>query len=353
MSVRHRHAPRRSRGPAGALLVAGLAISLGLASSATAQPPSLVTTLAAGAADRAGLAVAVTRHRLAGQDLLEVTQAPRAAAPGNAPDEDAQRREALRLLDLTADGSVALADGVGDPAAGLTVVTPGGGLVHVSIPGVAGAAFAPTGGWLAAVDATGRLWRVDPSAATANPLADGPFGGSIAFGARGELLLSSLSSMEAPYASTLVRVDPENGRADPVETAGEALLVFATRELSDGSLAVVGHSFGGGVSLYRIADGRALEVMALDPGAVDVSISDDGAAVAYAIPGDATYVARRNGGPPTRLSDGVLPRIAPDGETVAVLRSGATLIVDATGRVIDRFASPLTAWVRCEGRCGA
>jgi hypothetical protein len=357
MSVRHRHAPHRSRGPAGALLVAGLAISLGLASSVGAQPSSLVTTLVADAAHRAGLAIAVTHHRLVGQDLIEISvpAGPSiASAAGHVAvaGEDAQRRDALSLLDLAGDGSVALADGLDDPAAGLTIVEPDGDQVHVALPGVAGAAFAPTG-WLAVIDATGRLWRVDAAAGAAKPIADGPFGGSVAFGAGGELLLASLSSMEAPFASTLVRVDPDSGRARAVTSADESLLVFATRAMSDGSLAVVAHPTGGGVSLYRITGGRSAEVMALDPGAVDASISDDGAAVAYALAGDGTYLARMGGGPPTRLSDGMLPRIAPDGQAVAVLQAGATVVVDATGRLIDRLGSSLAAWARCEGRCAA
>jgi hypothetical protein len=358
MSVRHRPAPRRSRGPAGALLVTGLALSLGLASSATAQPPPLVTRLPADVAGRAGLAVDVARHRLAGQDLLEVRipSAPRAApagAPPAAEAEDAERREALRLLDQAANGSLAIADAIGDPAAGLTVVEPDGSQVHVAVPGVAGAAFAPRGDWLAVVDASGTLWRVDAAAGSALPVANGPFAGSVTVGTSGELVLPSLSSMEAPYASSLVRVDPGSGRAVPVTSEDESLLVFATRVLADGSLAVVAHRFGGGVGLYRIAGGRATELLALDPGAVDASISDDGSAVAYALPGDGTYLGRAGEGAPMRITSGELPRIAPDGGAVAVLQAGATVVVDATGRTIDRLASPYAAWVRCERGCGA
>ena len=358
MSIRHRHAPRRSWGPAGALLVAALAISLGLASSATAQPPTLVTILPAGAASREGLAVEVARHRLAGQVLLEVRFPPGpGAASGGASvasdGDDAQRREALRLLAHAQDGSMAIADGLGDPASGLTVVEPDGSQVRVAVPGVAGAAFAPGGDWLAVIDATGALWRVDPAAGSAEPVANGPFGGSVTFGASGELLLSSLSSMEAPYASSLVRVDPGSWRAVPVPGAAESLLVFATRELADGSIAVVAHRFGGGVALYRVAGGGSAELMALDPGAVDVSISDDGSAVAYALAGDGAYLERTGEGPPKRIAAGELPRIAPDGSAVAVLQGGSTVVLDAAGRVIDRMASPLAAWVACDGGCGA
>ncbi len=355
MSVRHRSAPRRVRGAAGALLAAGLAGSLGLVSSVAAQPPPRVTALNARDADRAGRAIAVVPRMFGSQALLEVRAAAIAPtlspldANGTADAGEASRRDAMGLLAVADDGSVAIADDIGDPSGGLTLADAHGDQLHLAVHGAAGAAFAPSGGWLALVDAAGALWRVDTASGSASPIADGPFAGAVAFRADGALLTVSLPSAEAPYAAGLVSVDPESGRSRPVEGTREPDLVLAARELADGAIAVVAHRPGAGVLLLRVEDGRSVLLASLDPEATDPSISEDGTVVAYALASGGSYLVRSNGDGVRPLGNGAVPRIAPDGRAVAVLRDGETVVVDDAGHVLDRLRSPLARWAVCGG----
>ncbi len=356
MSTRHRLSPRRARGAASALLAAALAGSLGLVSSVAAQPPPTVTALSADAARQAGRDITTTQMHFGSQRLMTVslpTGSDRSGAPADDPGEaERQRRDAMRLLDVAGDGSVAIADAIDDPGAGLLLAAPSGAQLLVSMPGVTGAAFAPTGGWLAVVDGLGRLWRVDTTRGSATALADGPFAGAVSFRASGALLLIALPSMEAPFAASLVSVDPDSGHVRPVD-GGDALgLVLAASELADGGIATVSHQPGGGVSLGRLANGAASRVATLAPDATDVSIAADGRSVAYALADGGIFLLRLGDGNPVSLGPGALPRIAADGRAVAVLRGRHTVVVDEAGRALQEMTSSLAAWMRPTGACG-
>ncbi len=353
MSTRFPVVPRRGRSPRGALgalLAAGLTVSLGIASSASAGQPLATTFLSAADARRAGLEIAISRHPTGSGVLVAVTAPGAAAAHAgpSAPPEEQDRRQALRLLDASPSGAVAVADAIGDRAAGLTIVDPEGNQLRVSLGGVGGAVFAPAG-WLAAVDAAGRAWRVDPESGAAHLLGEGPYGGRLDVGADGALILVELSSVEAPFSSRVVRLDPESGVARPM-TDENVGLVFAARALADGALALVSHRPGHGVELLRLDGGEIAVAAELDPDAVDPSISADGYAAAYAVAGDGSYLVRA-GAQATRLGNGTLPRLAPDGGSIALLSDGRTVVVDPAGRRLQQLSSALTAWARCDGGC--
>jgi hypothetical protein len=213
---------------------------------------------------------------------------------------------------------------------------------------VRGAAFDPTGTWLAGIDAAGRLWRVDTNSGAALRMADGPYGGSIAFARNGELLLVEGISAGAPYESRLVRLDPRSGRA--ASLYAEPGFVFSARELADGSVAAVVHPFGAGVVVVRIDAGHARPVADLGARAIDVSISDDGATIAYAVAGS-LYAEHPKSARPVRIGAGELPRVAPGGRSVLALRGGQSVVLTVDGRETARLDSPTITWAACAEEC--
>lgn len=358
MSTRPRTAPPRAARPRGrraALLAAALAASLGLAASTSASQPVATARLSAAEARSGEVSVSVARHPTGGGDLLEITAPPartiRDLGDASIPADEAARREALRLLAVTPTGDIALADAIADPAAGLTLVDAQGNQLRVALPGARGAAFGP-GGWLVAVDASGRAWRIEPGSGAVHLLAEGPYAGTISVDRDGALVMVELSSAEAPIASRLVRLDPESGSTTAL-TGDEIGLVFAVRPLDDGSLAVVSHRTGRGVELLRLANRRLTVEATLADDAVDPAISADGHAVAYAIAGDGSYLAwAGTDGPAVRIGDGALPRPGPSGAWFALLDRGRTVVVDGDGSLRAQVGSMLVAWAPCAGRCG-
>lgn len=356
MSTRHRPRPRRLRGAAGAVLAVSLAASLGLVSSVAAQPPPAVSTFTAEQARKTGRAISAITLTVAGHRLVAVSTSGDPARTGSAAADDPGeaerlRREAMRLLDVAADGTLALAETVGEPDSALVLAAASGAQLAVSLPGVTGAAFAPAGDWLAAVDGTGRLWRIEPETGAATSLADGPFAGTVRFRRSGALLLVALPSVEAPFTATLVEVDPVSGRVRAVDGGDSPGLVLAAAELADGAIGVVAHQPGEGVAYLRLAGASLSRMATLAPEAVDVSISEDGSAVAYALADGHAFLLRPGATGPVDLGMGALPRVAGDGHAVALLRDGQTAIIDAAGRELQRIPSLLVAWGP-DGSCG-
>jgi len=197
MSVRHRstHGGRtRVRATALLLLMIGFA-SLSGAQIASADPPPSATVTTAGQALATGSAVSVTFHAEPGGQLVELQlPAPRIAASG-LPSGEQARRSAARIMSSASSGALAIADGVGDPEAGLTISQPDGSLVRTALAGVAGAAFGPDETWVAAVDAAGRLWRINARTGAATALGSGRYAGSVRFTRSGELLLVEAASI--------------------------------------------------------------------------------------------------------------------------------------------------------------
>ena len=352
MSVRHRsaHGGRtRLRAAVPILIVMSLA-SLSGAQLTSAEPPPTATSMTAEQARVAGSAIGIVHHAERGGELVELQlPAPRAINTA-VPAIEQARRAAARFLDSAQTGALAIADGVGDPAAGLAIAQPDGSQVHTQLAGLAGAAFASDGSWLAAVDGAGRLWRIEARTGAASPLAPGPFTGSVRFTRSGELLLVQAASINAPFASVVVRLVPDSGRETIVER--EDGFVFSASELPDASIAIVAHVFGGGVEVRRTADGSSARLASLHPGAIDATLSDDGTRIAYTVDGE-VYLHDVPSGSALHLGAGEMPRIAPDGSSLLVLRNGKSILVAPDGAELEQFSTATVGWSRCDGRCGS
>jgi hypothetical protein len=329
-------------------LIMVASVSSGSLADRPTQPA--VSLLTAAQAARGDQPITVHRHPEPGGLAVAVDMAP--PSPASAiPASEKRRRDARRLLDVAADGTVALTEVIGAPGGALSAVRPDGSVTRVALPSVVAGAFVANGAWLAAVDAAGHAWRVNPSTGQTTRLADGPFGGSVAAVDDGSLLLVAVSSPDAPYASELVRFNPDTAASVPLWS--DAGFIFSSKQLSDGSIAALVHPFGGGVELVRLGvDGRRLSRVALDSSAVDATVSDDGSTVAYRV-GDSDAFIARAGGHASFLGAGDLPRISPDGESVLLLRGSSTAVVDLAGKEIDRIGATTVGWAACNGRCGS
>lgn len=339
--------PPRTRGAALILVLAGV-LSIGGARLANAVPAPASQQLSPAAVVAIGASIAARLVPEPGGKVIELALpavSPNAALPA----DERARRIALRLLATGPDGSVAIADAVGDPGAGLTIAHPDGSQARSALAGVSGAAFHPHGGWLAVTDLSGRLWRVEADTGRATRLGDGHYLGRASFLPDGSLMLVAATSAGAPYDSHLVRLNPETGSAESVY-AGQGF-VFSARPLADGALAAVIHPFGGGVAVIRIEPAGPRLLAQLAPDAIDVSVSADGSHIAYARVGDGIYLAGGEAGSARRLGSGDLPRIAEDGSSILALRDGTSVLLSQDGAERARFGSPTVAWVPCGEGC--
>lgn len=346
MSIRSRYdVGGRKRPPLTILTMLAVLLSIGGAGLASAQPPPpAAAVLTANAAARAGLAIPFDVTPIMGDAVVQLGLA--AVGAGS----EAVRRTALRVLSAAPGGSaVAIADRIDDPAGGLTIAQADGSQVRTALPGVAGAAFALDGSWLAAVDGQGRAWRVDPNGGSASRLADGPFAGALAFARDGALLAIEVASVEAPYASRLVRIDPD-GHVATVSTIDEPL-VFSAQPLSDGSLAAVVHPLGSGVAVRRVTPRGSSLITDLGRSTEDVAVSPDGGFVAYALADDGVYLVDMARRVTRRLGDGAMPRFAPGAAALLLQSDRGSVVIGYDGQTIQTFASPATVWSTCVGGC--
>jgi hypothetical protein len=351
MSVRHRSAQggrTRLRAAVPILIIMSVA-SLSGAQIASAEPPPTATVMTADQARRSGSVIGVVRHvEGGGGEVVELQLPPPRIAVASIPPVERARRVNGRLLDTSSTGAIAIAEGVGDPEAGLRIGFPDGSQVRSGVPGVAGASFAPNGSWLAAVDARGRLWRVESATGVATALAAGPYTGSLRFTRSGDLLLVEAASVEAPFASRVVRFAPVTRRVTPVE--GEDGFVFSASELADGSIAITAHVFGGGVEVRRVKNGSSATLARLHPSAIDATIDENGSRIAYTVAG-AVYLHDVARGSARALGDGEMPRLAPDGSSLLVICGSGSVLLAADGSVLDRFSTAAVGWSKCGGRC--
>jgi hypothetical protein len=352
MSVRHRitrDGRRRLRAVVLVLIAMSLA-SLGGAQLVSADPPPTARTMTAEQARTSGSAIGVRRHAERAGEILEL-QMPAAiigTGPVGLPANERARREAARFLGSTANGAVAIADGIGDPHAGIAVTSADGSQAHTALSGVAGAAFAADGSWLAAVDAVGRLWRIEARTGTATQLASGPYTGSVHFTRTGDLLLVESASNDSIFPSVVVRFSPATRRSTMVDE--EDGFVFSATELTDASIAVTAHVFGGGVAVRRVTDGSSELLATLDPNAIDPSLSRDGSRIAYSA-GGAVYLHDVAIGTTHGIGRGEMPRMAIDGSSLLVLRDGKATLLAADGAELDRFATATVGWGSCGEGC--
>jgi hypothetical protein len=351
MSDRHRttRGGRTRLRAAVPVLVAMLLASLSGAQIASAEPPPIARSMTADEALAAGSAVGVRRHAEKSGQILELQLSATSATDSAAlPANERARREAARFLGSASDGAVATADGVGDPRAGIAVTSADGSQAHTALSGVAGAAFAADGSWLAAVDAVGRLWRIEARTGAATQLAAGPYTGSVNFTRSGDLLLVEAASIDSIFPSVVVRLSPSTGRAAVVDR--EEGFVFSATELADASVAVTAHVFGHGVAVYRVSKGQSELTASLDPNAIDASLSADGSRIAYSA-GGTVYLHDVATGSTHGIGPGEMPRIARDGSALLVLRDGKTTLLAPDGSDLDRFGTATVGWASCGEGC--
>jgi hypothetical protein len=297
--------------------------------TSAADPAPTVRRLDSGAARRDGVAVALRRTPGPPAAILEVRSVDGTQFAG-------------RLLDVTSDGAIAaLADAPGPAAAVLAIARSDGTQLRVDMAGLLAATFSPDGGKLAAVDAGGRLWAVDMATAQARPVAAGPFIDAPLVEPDGTVIALAVPSIEAPYRSQLVSVDPSGA----ISVLSDEQLVYDAARLADGTLVAVAHRPGGTI-LALAGNGRRPATINLGPDAVNVSFSSDGAVIAWESAG--RIFVRGPAGTAAEIGAGSEPAVAPDGASLLVRRDGASTLVDVEGIEIGRFAAA-SAFVDCAG----
>jgi hypothetical protein len=309
--------------------VVPLLVTLLVHAASAADPAPSVRRLDAGAARRGGVAVTLVR-----------TDGPPAAVVEVRATDGSQY--AGTLLAVAPDGaSAALAD-IADPAAAVLVIARTDGTqLRVEMAGLIAATFSADGGRLAAIDGRGRLWAVDTATATARSLADGPFIDAPLVEADGTTLALAVPSIEAPFRSRLVAVDP----AGNVRILSDEELVYDAARLADGSLVAVAHRPEG--TLVGVVGGAPGEPLAdLGPDAVNVSLSADGSVMAWESAG--RIFVRAGDGPPVEVGPGTEPAVAVDGSSLLVRRDGASTLIGLDGSALARFAAA-SALVACAG----
>ena len=317
-----------------AAVVVGLAVII-ISSSpeVRAGPPPPVTALDAASIRAAGRTIALPTLTVKGVQLLD------AAGPGLAPP--------ARILAAAPDGSTVAVSRVDRGQVGpLTVAREDGSQLDVELPGVRGAAFDASGAWIAVVDLAGALWGVDAQNGAATRLADGPYGSAPAVLPDGRVLAIRLSSVDAPTWAAAVIVHPTSGEESPVvpSTGGENQLVYQATPLSDGTIALVRHRTGGGVTIAKVRSDGSETPLAEFEDAPMVAISPDGHWLAWAAAGR-MHLSRTDRGRLTRdLGDGTGARFSVDGSLLLLFSTSGTRVVDLNGNAVTE-AGPSACWL--------
>jgi hypothetical protein len=341
MSARSRApAPHHSRGhPRGGLrrimtlLPLVVALAVGAAGIASAEPPPGVNALSASDAARSGLPIALVRHPELDSRLVEMR------VDGAGPHG--------RLLAVAPDAAaMAVADRIDLVSATLSIVHADGSQLRIALPGLLAASFAPDASWLAVIDGIGSLWQVSVATGAATRLAGGPFLGPVTVEPGGAVLLASVASVEAPFVSRLVRFDPAAGS---VSVLSDEQLVYGSKLLADGSIAVVAHRPGGTVVRQLTSLGER-PLADLGPGAINVDISDDGTRIAWERHADGVYLLEPAMGGARRIGPGARPRFAPDGGSLLVEDGRGTVLLGLDGSRLARFSGSAD-FAPCVGGC--
>jgi hypothetical protein len=309
------------------LIGIGVIVDLQDSPQVRAGPPPAVTVRDAAAVRDRGMAVSLATRSVAGVGVLEPRFGAELGAAGP--------------LAATLDGSALAMTSVPAGQVGpLTLARADGSQIEVSLPGVRGAAFEPAGSWLAVVDVSGALWRVDAATGAATPVADGPFGPDVTVLPGGDVLVIRMSSVEAPTWAAAQRIDPDGGDAVAVGAAdAQTALVYRATALIDGSVALVRHRIGGGVDLARIApDGLEMDLAhSPQPG---VTISPSGDRLAWAADGSVWLASVGEEPSPVAVGSGSAGSFSPDGSLLMIIGPNAAGVVDLAGnRRSDLVAS--------------
>jgi len=313
---------------AGALSLGLLVIVVLISLPVRAGPPPPVTVRDAAALRDSGRALTLTIRAVDGTGLVESRSAGSTPGP--------------RMLAASPDGMTVAFTPVGPGQMGpLALAHADGTQIEVELPGVRGAAFALTGGWLAVVDNSGALWRVDLATGEAAIVADGPFGSDFQVLPDGRIVAIHLSSVEAPIWAAAEIVDPGSGAIELVAGSAEAQdqLVYQASALPDGALALVRHRNEGGLSVLRVAsDGTETLMITLDRGTI-VDLSPGGDRLAWA-DGAQIWLKPIGTGPPARaIRIASTARFSPDGSLLLLFGSETTEVVDSTGSHLTEVSS--------------
>jgi hypothetical protein len=316
-------------------LVGGLTIS-----TAVAQGPPPVASLSSGEAQDQGTTISIVGHEDLAPGLAEV-RVPAFAV-------DAATAGTNRLLALSPSGDqAAVAQQVGPNPSSLVLARSDRSQLLIRLPGLIAAGFAPDGTWLATVDGTGALWRVQTDTGLATHLADGPFIGRPTVEAAGTILALRVSSVEAPFVSRLARVAFDGST---ISFLTDDRLVYAVQPLADGSLAVVVQE-ASNTQVWRLSDGARQPLVDLGQDAVNVAVTPAGDAVAWESAGQVYFRALPDG-QPTRLTSGERPQFARDGHSLLAETPGGSILIALDGESIAAFASQ-AAFATCAEGCGS
>jgi hypothetical protein len=316
-----------------AAVAVGLAVIIASSPEVRAGPPPPVTALDEASIRAAGRTIALPTLTVKGMELLNPT------GPGLGPP--------VRILAAAADGSAVAVSRVDRGQVGpLTIARDDGSQLDVELPGVRGAAFDASGAWMAVVDLAGALWGVDAQSGAASRIADGPFGSAPAVLADGRVLAIQLSSVDAPTWAAAVIVHPTSGEESPVTSSpgSQDQLVYQATPLSDGTIALVRHRTGGGISLARVrVDGSEAWLTDLDAGPV-VAISPDGQWLAWAASGRVQISRVERGRLIRDLGEATGARFSVDGSLVLLFSPTVTRVVDLNGNTVIE-AGPAACWL--------
>ncbi|MEO8510776.1 MAG: hypothetical protein ABI534_05990 [Chloroflexota bacterium] len=312
---------------------------------ARAERPPPTSMLSGDEAVDSGQSI-VLAERTEGASTLLVASLPEAAIAARG-----EVLDAARLLDVAPDvGTLLTTDLVADQSGTLTIQHDDGSQLLVTVPGVTDGELSPDASWVAVIDGIGRLLRVDAASAEMTEIAAGPFLGPITFEADGMLLLLGVSSVEAPWQSRLIRLDPANGVM--VALSGEEL-VYGAMQMGDRIAYAAHDSVTGSTVVRRVAPTGSQLIADLGPLATDVDIARDGSAIAYEVVGDGIYLTVPGSGRATRISAGSDPRFSPDGALLAVRHGVGTVVLARDGSVLDRIDETTVAWSECSEECGS
>jgi hypothetical protein len=317
---------------AGALSLGVLLIVVLFSRPAQAGPSPTVMIRDAASLRDSGQALSVTLRAVEGVSLVESR-----SSTGSTP----------LVLAASPDGATVAFSPVELGQVGpLIIARADGSQVEVALPGVRGAAFEPAGTWLAAVDLSGALWRVDPQNGLAGLVLDGPYGPDLSVLSDGRILAIRASSVDAPYWAAVELIDPGTGQQMPAAPSlgGQDQLVYQATALFDGTLAVARHRSDGGLALVHVGlDGSESSFGELDRGST-VAFSSAGDWLAWEDGGQIWLKPMDEGAPARQLGTGSAARFSPDGALVLVFGTSSNDVVDLDGNRLTTV-HPSACWV--------
>jgi hypothetical protein len=317
---------------AGALSLGVLLIVVLFSRPAQAGPPPTVTIRDAASLRDSGQALSVTVRAVDGVSLVE-SRSSTASTP--------------LVLAASPDGATVAFSPVELGQVGpLVIARADASQVEVALPGVRGAAFEPAGTWLAAVDLSGALWRVDPHTGLASRVLKGPYGPDLTILPDGRILAIRVSSVDAPYWAAVELIEPETGRQTPAAPSlgGQEQLVYQATALADGTLALARHRSDGGLALVRVKlDGSEMSFGELDGGS-SIAFSPAGDWLAWEEGGQIWLKPMGEGPPPREIGAGSAARFSPDGALLLVFGESSNDVVDPAGNRLTTV-HPSACWV--------